>query len=85
MNLLRNLCEGSTAEVEQVLVWISGGTQCSLLQLVCEKLQQGTGASDRLLQHALHVASNLAASALLPQLQSQLEPPSHSDLDSDVK
>lgn len=63
MNFLRNLCEGSAAEVGPVMDWIFNGTQVSLLDLVADALKAAPSTS-AVLQHALYVASNLTASAL---------------------
>lgn len=63
MNFLRNMCEGTTAEVSIVMDWLYIGTPFTVLELVAEALN--ASSTSAVLQHALYVASNLTACALL--------------------
>ena len=67
MNLVRNLFEGRPPAVQRSLAWWQAAGGPSVPALVARTLQQ-CGDSDapdgaRLVEQALHVASNFAASA----------------------
>ncbi len=70
MNLVRNLLEGRPQAVQRSLAWWDAAGGPSVPAVVAQTLQQ-CGGSDapcaaRLAEQALHVASNVAASALRP-------------------
>lgn len=63
MNFLRNMCEGTAVEVSIVMDWVEVGTPFTVLGVVAEALHASSPSA--VLQHALYVASNLTACALL--------------------
>ena len=65
MNLLRNLFEGRSQAVQEALAWWNAAGGPSVPAVVAQTLHRcgDTPGGSRLAEQALHVASNIAASA----------------------